>query len=395
MFLQSVKMAWESIRSNKMRSILTMLGIIIGVFSLVVLVSLVSSATHSISNEVSGLGSSSLQVQIMDDKDNPLSLEELLEFEGQGDIGLVAPLTTRTMGVKYGSKSENSAVYGSTPEYQKVQDVTLSCGRFLKESDQYNHTSVAVVSKDVVTSIMKMQNVEEALGKELHINGQNFTVVGVMAKKDSTSSLFSQADYTVVVPYTTLTRMSGVSREILSFAVSAKDGDLSSAQKTTGDLLMKRLEQDKKAFYILNFNSVMDALNSVMATMSLVLGGVAGISLLVGGIGIMNIMLVSVTERTKEIGIRKAIGADRRVIMQQFLIEALMISLIGCGIGVGISWGALRVAGIFFKTFPIRLSPGVVVLSIAFSMGIGLIFGIYPANKAAKKKPIDALRYNG
>lgn len=168
---------------------------------------------------------------------------------------------------------------------------------------------------------------------------------------------------------------------------------MDAAESHLENMLLERFEQDEDAFSIFNQSSVADALDSVTGTLSLLLGGIAGISLLVGGIGIMNIMLVSVTERTREIGIRKAVGAGRFAIMLQFLIEALIISLLGCFLGIGISWTVIRAISVIGSA-DYHLSPGIVLLSIAFSVGIGVLFGLYPANRAAKKNPIEALRHN-
>ena len=188
-----------------------------------------------------------------------------------------------------------------------------------------------------------------------------------------------------------------VSSNITSFCVSASREDtLDHAEAVLTETMMERFSQDEDAFTIVNQSTIMEAMESVNNTLALLLGGIAAISLLVGGIGIMNIMLVSVTERTREIGIRKAIGADRGTIMLQFLIEALMLSLLGCVIGILLSWGILQIISAAGDSDTVyRLSVSVVWIAIAFAIGIGVIFGIYPANKAAKKRPIDALRYTG
>lgn len=396
MLAQSIKMAWESIRTSKMRSFLTMLGIIIGVYALVVLVSIVDGATGSITDSINSLGSSSLSINISDSKGNPLPLSEIRGLTGVGTIDLVSPATQTTLQVKNGYSSENMTTYGVTPEFAAINELDIAYGRFIKEPDLDNHTNVVIVNQDVTEDILKVSNPANAIGQTISIAGRNFTVVGVMGKADNNNTGFMLTNYVAYVPYSSLVRLSSrVSRNISSFVVSAKDGNLSQAQSELKELLKKRFKNDERAYTVFNFNDVMGAMDDVMGTMSVVMGGVAAISLLVGGIGIMNIMLVSVTERTKEIGIRKAIGASRRTILMQFLIEALVLSVFGCIIGIGLSWMTLRIIGAIKPTIDFGLSGSVVLLATIFSMGIGLIFGLYPANKAAKMKPIDALRFDG
>ena len=221
-------------------------------------------------------------------------------------------------------------------------------------------------------------------------------IVGVLAADESDSS--TTENYEAYIPYTSLIRLTdSVSPEVSTFCASATSQDsLEDAQTVLERMMLERFGQDEDAFTIRNQSTIMEAMENVTNTLALLLGGIAAISLLVGGIGIMNIMLVSVTERTREIGIRKAIGAGRGTIMLQFLIEALLISLMGCAIGIFFSWGTLRIiSGVGGEDANYALSAGVVWIAIVFSIGIGVIFGIYPANKAAKKKPIDALRYVG
>ena len=196
------------------------------------------------------------------------------------------------------------------------------------------------------------------------------------------------------IPYTTLSKIADDVLYVKQFTASASNEEsMDAAELALTDMMMKRFGQDEDAFTIRNQSTIMETMNSVNQTMTLMLGGIAAISLLVGGIGIMNIMLVSVTERTREIGIRKAIGAGRKSIMFQFLIEALMISLIGCLLGILLSWIILQVASFFMDSMTLELSPKVVLASVLFSMVIGAAFGSYPASKAASKKPIEALRY--
>lgn len=389
MIRQSVKMAWKAISSNKMRSFLTMLGIIIGVLALVVLVSLVSGATSSVNDQISSMGTNLLQVSIADDKDKPLKLTDLEELAAEEEIEEAAPVA-QTSGT---AASTTATIYGTTGAYADIMQQELYAGRFLKNTDVDNHTNVAVINAGLATEVLGRMDV---VGETMKLDGISYTIVGVLQADDSDTS--TTQTYEAYIPYTSLVRLTdSISMEITSFYVSAaSEESLDPAETVVTETLMNRFEQDEDAFTVINQSTIMEAMDSVNSILSLLLGGIAGISLLVGGIGIMNIMLVSVTERTREIGIRKAIGAGRNVIMMQFLIEALMISLMGCAIGILLSWLTLRVIAVIGgDTMTFALSPGVVWIAVAFSIFIGVVFGIYPANKAAKKKPIDALRYNG
>ena len=393
MIKQSVKMAWKAIISNKMRSFLTMLGIIIGVMSLVVLVSLVNTTTESVNDQISSMGSSLLTVNIRDDKENPMKLSDVMTLADKEEIEDAAPLTQSSTTVSGVYSEETANIYGTTGAYFTIKQQELYSGRFLKRSDIDNHTSAAVVNAGLAKQVIGRMDV---VGETISINGVEFQIVGVLAAKDSDST--TTETYEAYIPYTSLIRISeDVSSDITSFCVSASSEEtLAEAENVLTEEMMNRFSQDEDAFTIINQSTVMEAMENVNNTLALMLGGIAAISLLVGGIGIMNIMLVSVTERTREIGIRKAIGAGRSAIMMQFLIEALMLSLMGCAIGVLMSWIALRIITIAANNGTVYLlSLGVVWLAVAFSLLIGVVFGIYPANKAAKMKPIEALRYTG
>lgn len=393
MMQQSVKMAWKSIFSNKMRSFLTMLGIIIGVLALVVLVSLVSGATSSVNDQISSMGANLIQVSVMDDKDKPVKLSDLEDLAEEEEIRETAPVAQINSTASSTYAEETAVVYGTTGAYSDIMQQELYSGRFLKNTDVDNHTNVAVINAGLATEVLGRMDV---VGETIKLDGVSYMVVGVLQADDSDTS--TTQTYEAYIPYTSLVRLTdSVSMEITSFYVSAvSEESLDPAEKVVTEMLMERFDQDEDAFTVINQSTIMEAMESVNSILSLLLGGIAGISLLVGGIGIMNIMLVSVTERTREIGIRKAIGAGRGVIMLQFLIEALMISLMGCAIGILLSWITLQVISVIGKdSMTFALSPGVVWIAVAFSILIGVVFGIYPANKAAKKKPIDALRYNG
>ncbi len=393
MMQQSVKMAWKSISSNKMRSFLTMLGIIIGVLALVVLVSLVSGATSSVNDQISSMGANLIQVSVMDDKDKPVKLSDLEDLAEEEEIRETAPVAQINSTASTTYAEETAVVYGTTGAYSDIMQQELYSGRFLKNTDVDNHTNVAVINAGLATEVLGRMDV---VGETIKLDGVSYMVVGVLQADDSDTS--TTQTYEAYIPYTSLVRLTdSVSMEITSFYVSAvSEESMDPAEEVVTEMLMERFDQDEDAFTVINQSTIMEAMESVNSILSLLLGGIAGISLLVGGIGIMNIMLVSVTERTREIGIRKAIGAGRGVIMLQFLIEALMISLMGCAIGILLSWITLQVISVIGKdSMTFALSPGVVWIAVVFSILIGVVFGIYPANKAAKKKPIDALRYNG
>lgn len=395
--IQSLKMAMKSISGNKMRAFLTMLGIIIGVMALVVLVSLVNGATSSVTDAVDDLGSNLLTVTVSDSKASPVTLDVLTEWMGEDGIGLTAPVSTVSSTVKYDSDSDSITVYGTTMTYYDIQGLNLLLGRFLKTTDVDNNNYVCVINETTATDLIGYL---DCVGEEISLDGMKFTVIGVLEDDDSSlTSVFSSGSMVAYIPYTTLLRLSSeVTSEVTEFYVSAEtEGDVDTAEEVITQILYERFEEDEDAYEVSIQSVLEDTVSSITSILAVLLGGIAGISLLVGGIGIMNIMLVTVTERTREIGIRKAIGASRGVILRQFLLEAIVLCMIGCAIGIFMSWVILSLVSIAASGLSLTFNMNVTVVFIAvvFCFFIGVIFGLYPANKAAKMKPIDALHYGG
>ena len=393
----SLKMALRSIASNKLRAVLTMLGIIIGVMALVVLVSLVNGATSSVTDAVSGLGTSMLTVTVSDDKGVPLDMATVEGYMDEADIGLTAPYASTSVTASGQEESGDVTVYGVTPAFYEVQGMQLQMGRFLKTSDVDNHTYVCVINETAATELVGFV---DCVDQGIYLDGVEFTIVGVLSdNEDSLTSMMTSGSLAVYLPYTSLLRLSdSLSSEVTSFYVSAPEGGtMEKAEAAMTAILMERFEEDDEAFSVSSQSVLEDTMSSITSVLTILLGGIAAISLVVGGIGIMNIMLVTVTERTCEIGIRKAIGASRGTILSQFLMEAVVLCLMGCALGIFLSWAILQTVTTVVSSLNVTFSldGGVVLIAVLFCFVIGVVFGLYPANKAAKMKPIDALHYGG
>ena len=395
--IQSVRMAIKSISGNKMRAFLTMLGIIIGVMALVILVSLVSGATGNVTDTIASLGSDQISVRISDNKGNPVTISDLNKWMDEDAFGRMAPAATESFTVKYGTKTDSLTVYGTTAPYGDIQKLDLLVGRFLKTADEENVSFVCVINETAATELV---GYADCLGEDIRLNGHRVQVVGVLKDDDtSLTSAFRSGSLVAYIPYSSLIRISSTATaEITSFYVSAGEASTVDDAKTRlTEILKERFDSDEDAFSISSQNALESALSSVTSILTVLLGGIAAISLIVGGIGIMNIMLVTVTERTREIGIRKAIGASRGMILTQFLVEAVVICMLGCALGILGSWGVLRLITTVVSGLDIsfQMSGGVVLIAVLFCFFIGIVFGLYPANKAARMAPIDALHYGG
>lgn len=387
--VQAIKMAFESIWSNKMRSFLTTLGIIIGVAAVISLVSVVDSVTNMITNTLKDMGTNSITVMITGQgTTKQLDLEDMMTFikENPDLYDGVAPNVSGKVTVKNGTENVNTTLTGTTDTYQKVNNITVKEGRFLNEFDTEGRQKVAFLGSYVKKEIF---GEEDAVGKQVKINGEVFDVIGVAEEKQG--SVQSGSDDAIFIPYTTAQRLVRDTK-VSTYTIQGSSSEGMKQGKEKLSTFLKKQLGTQDAFIAISQDEILGQVNTITGTITTMLGGIAAISLIVGGIGIMNIMLVSVTERTREIGIRKAIGAKRRSILIQFLIESIVLSLIGGILGIGLGWAITKVIGAVINV-ETTISIGVILFSMGFSMVIGIFFGIYPANKASKLNPIDALRY--
>ena len=395
MIYQSFKMAVKAIAGNKMRSFLTILGVVIGVVAIVVLVSIGQGANSSVVESIEGMGTNLITANINARRMNPIDLDSLNELAQNEAISYVAPISSVSGTVKAGTTTyDDGVVQGTTPGYESIRNWTVAEGRFLQQPDIDNRSFVAVIGSEAAT---EMYGTTHAVGETFSLNGYTITVVGVLEAVGSSAS--GSNDNQILIPFTLAQRLSNQT-SISSFYVSAaSSAQVEQAQAAVESYLEKAFENYNTRSFgtqysVFNQTEMLSTLSETTNTLTLMLGGIAAISLLVGGIGIMNIMLVSVSERTREIGIRKAIGAARGNILTQFLIESLVVSLMGGLLGLAISVVAVKaLAPVLQMTLTIPVN--VAWMAIGFSVFIGVVFGMYPANKASKLRPIEALHYEG
>ena len=397
--------AVSSLSANKLRTGLTMLGIVIGVASVISMLAIGNGASSSITSSIESMGTNLLYVMANSQGTNPQPVtladaDAIIDSGGAPSVIAVAPVAQRSMDVTYAGTSTSTTVMGVTPNYSTVRNTPVESGRFITQADIDNHATVAIIGADVVEELFGSS--VGVLGQKIRIGSNLYQVVGILESKGGDS--IGSSDNQVIVPLSTaqvriITR-SSAHDEVSQISVQVADAEkienaitevtaiLRSRHNITGD--------DEEDFNVMSTEAFTEAATSITGIMTIFLGGIAGISLLVGGIGIMNIMLVSVIERTKEIGLRKAVGARDSDILLQFMVESLIIGLTGGILGILIGWGISSlikgVATFGSTTLTPEIRVGSVIMAVGFSVAVGLIFGLYPANRASKLEPVEALR---
>ena len=403
---QAIVEALESLYSNKLRSILTILGIVIGVGAVIAMMAVGAGAQETITGSISGIGSNLLFVIRGNPTEELTRIEPLTSEDAQAlldqfqapSIAGVAPVVNDSLTVTGSGESTRTTVYGVTPAYEQVRNYTVTEGYFITEEQQLGRSSVALIGPDTAEKLFGRR--EGLVGETIRIEGQPFRVTGVLESKGGSS--FGSQDDLVIIPLSTaqarlirhgddrldMILVQAISPEMTSMASEEISQILRSRHRT-------RVGEDD--FTIFSQDDFVDTAKTITGVLTIFLGGIAGISLLVGGIGIMNIMLVSVTERTREIGLRKALGARKKDILIQFLTESSLLSLFGGIIGIGLGWlisfvvGRIAVAN--DTPFYPAISLNAILLATIFSTAVGLFFGLYPANRAANLEPVEALRH--
>ena len=386
--LQSIKMAWSAIVGSKMRSFLTMLGIIIGVLSVTLLVSIVQGTSDEITGQVSSLGTNLLLSNFTTPKNYNISREDVKELIDGEIISGASPTVSDTLNVSNEGKSESYSVNGGENSYIDIRNLTIEYGRNFTDFEVENMSNIAVIGSTVAEEMFG--TTDNVIGEDIKISGRRFTICGIM--EESGTSLVGSTDEMVIIPLTTAQRFFKQMRISQIYFSAASEEVVTQAESTIEEFLMSKTGNEDD-YMLINQSSLLDMVNDIMGTMTLLLASIAGISLLVGGIGIMNIMLVSVSERTREIGVRKAIGAQKGDIILQFLMESIVISITGGIIGLILGGAGVTLVGSLMDVEGMTLTVNVAALAVLFSVAIGMIFGLFPANKAANLKPIDALRY--
>lgn len=403
MFIESVRIALHALFANKMRSILTMLGIIIGVGAVIAMVAVGMGVRQQVTNSIASLGSNMLIIRPgaslsgglrgAAGSKTTLKYEDALAIQKKiKEVQYVSPAVHGSGQLVNGNQNWSTGIQGVTPAHMVVRDLKVSHGSFFTEKELTSRSRVAVIGTTVSANLFGEEN---PVGKTIRVSNQPFRIIGVLESKGQ-SSVGQDQDDVVLIPLTTaMDRLLAITYVHMIYVQVTSQEEMTKAQQHIEILLRQRhhiMGEKDSDFQVQNLTSLMNMLSETTTMLALFLGSIAAISLLVGGIGIMNIMMVSVTERTREIGIRKALGATFRNIMTQFLIESVVIGVIGGLIGIAFGIGiAMAIAK--FGGFQTVLTAAPIFVSFTFSVGIGLFFGIYPARKAALLDPIEALRY--
>lgn len=390
---QSIQLSWQNIKSNKMRTFLTTLGIIIGVAAVISMITIVDGVIDTVMGEFSSLGAGTLNVSAQGTPlKRGLTELDLDKIEELDNVAGINPQISINTAASYeGDMLEHVSLSGISASYYESKDL-ISYGRPISRIDVENESYVCVIDQDMAENLFRGQN---PLGKKVSLSGVSFMVVGIEGESDDLMAAMSMFGSTVdgkaSIPYTVAKKITGQDK-ITSFEVYIENTDFTN--KLIDDIeevLYRAFNQRDDCYTVFSMDSLLDTMDTMMRTMTYMLAGIASIALLVGGIGIMNMMLVSVTERTKEIGLRKAMGATPGRIQLQFLIESIVLSLLGGVIGVALGLGISYVAAILLET-DFVISVGAVTLGVGFSTAVGIIFGWMPAKKASQLSPIDALR---
>ena len=399
MLWNTLLLALRAIRRNLMRSFLTVLGIVIGVAAVITMVTLGNGATQSVSDQISSMGSNLLMLR-PGQRYGPGSegapnfkLADIEAIRNQiSAAAAVAPVSSKTVTAVYQARNWSTVVTGSSNDYFQAGNWQLAAGRTFSETEERSGRAVCVVGEAVRENLFGRQN---PVGSEIRIKQFACEVIGLLKSKGQ-SAMGSDQDDTVIMPLRTVQRRLTGSQDVNRLTVSVREGASIDAVKAQLTLLLRERrnigDNEEDDFRVMDTRQIAETLTSTTKILTMLLGAVAAVSLLVGGIGIMNIMLVSVTERTREIGIRLAIGALEREVLLQFLIEAVVLSSLGGLIGIALATGA-SIALANVMQIPYLFDPAINVLSFLFSAAIGVIFGYFPARRAARLDPIDALRH--